>query len=488
MDPPDPAPARSVLAATASRAFGWSLLNTAVSRVGTLGIGVVLARLLGPDEFGTYAVATVALLAVLSFNELGVSLAVVRWREDPAVIAPTVATLSALSSGLLCLAVLTAAPAFSAAMGAPSATPVVRVMATAILINGLVATPAALLQRRFGQRQRLVIDQVNAWLGAAVSLGLAVLGLGAMSLAVGRVVGSVAAAWLFVRWSPLPFTFGFDARIARELLRFGLPLAGASIVVFASTYTDQVVGGAVLGAQALGFYVLAANVANWPVMVLSQPLRTVTPAFFARLQDEPERMNQSFTLVLSLLARVSLPVCLVAAAVAHVLIPFVYGSQWAVASGVLALLVVAAAVRILFELVYDYLVVRGRTAGILVTQIVWAAAMLPVLLVGARTGGLVGLAGAQLATVVLVAAPLYLRLLRRCRVSLRDALGQLWFPLGVACLAAGGARLAAGYIETPFLALCVAAGVATASVVVLCLPHRHRLGLLRGRAVAQAAS
>ena len=80
--------------ATAGRALAWSLTNTMVGRVGTVAIGVVLARILGPDEFGTYAVAFVALIALLSFNELGVSLAIVRWPGHPATIAPTVTTIS----------------------------------------------------------------------------------------------------------------------------------------------------------------------------------------------------------------------------------------------------------------------------------------------------------------------------------------------------------------------------------------------------------
>ena len=69
--------------AQAGRALVWSLANTAAGRLGTLAIGIVLARLLGPAEFGTYAVAFVALMAMLSFNELGVSLAIVRWQRRP---------------------------------------------------------------------------------------------------------------------------------------------------------------------------------------------------------------------------------------------------------------------------------------------------------------------------------------------------------------------------------------------------------------------
>src|SRR5215470_6912335 len=85
----------------ASGALAWSFLNTAMSRFGTLGIGIVLARLLGPQQFGTYAVALIALMAVLSFNELGVSLAIVRWPGEPRAIAATVNTISLIASTFL---------------------------------------------------------------------------------------------------------------------------------------------------------------------------------------------------------------------------------------------------------------------------------------------------------------------------------------------------------------------------------------------------
>ena len=56
-------------------------------------------------------------MAVLSFNELGVSLAIVRWPGDPREIAPTVATLAVGSSAVIYAGCWFAAPWFAAAMG-----------------------------------------------------------------------------------------------------------------------------------------------------------------------------------------------------------------------------------------------------------------------------------------------------------------------------------------------------------------------------------
>jgi len=66
-----PHPDKGTLVGRASNALGWSFLNNVVARLSTMGIGVALARLLGPKEFGAFAVSIVAMLAVLSFNFIG---------------------------------------------------------------------------------------------------------------------------------------------------------------------------------------------------------------------------------------------------------------------------------------------------------------------------------------------------------------------------------------------------------------------------------
>ena len=482
-----PADAQARLANQATRAFGWSFLNTVVSRLGTLAIGIVLARVLGPESFGTFAVATVAMLAMLSFNELGVSLAIVRWRDDPAGIAPTVNSISVLSSLLLFGLVVVTAPSFASAMGDPEATNVVRLMSVAIVINGLVATPAALLQREFKQGRRMAIDQVNTWLGAVVSLGLALIGLGAMSLAIGRIAGSLISGAMFLLWSPLPYRFGFNPSVAKALLRFGLPLAGASMIVFAVGYADQLVTGALLGSTALGFYVLAFNLSSWPVSIFSQPLRGVAPAVFARLQDDPTHMNRAFADILKLLSAVALPSCLLLAGAATAIIEFVYGSAWGPAAAVLGYLGVMAAARIFFELAYDFLVIKGASKWILFVQIGWLSVLVPALMVGAKFGGLPGVAIAQGTVALLVVLPAYALLLRRVGLRLGNLAHQVWPALLIGIAVAGLALLITTKLSSALLACVLSGLVALIGVSGLLINNKQiigRLRILRGQAVA----
>lgn len=463
---------------SAAGAFAWSLANTVVTRIGTLAIGIVLARVLGPEQFGTFAVALVALMAVLSFNELGVSLSIVRWPGDPATIAATVNTIALASSAVLCGASWLAAPAFAAAMGSPEATYVVRLLVLSVVINGAVAGPAALLQRAFRERTRMGIDLVNVWTGTLLSLVLALTGMGAMALAVGRLTGAVLAAVLFLRFSPLPYRLGWQRECVGPLLRFGLPLAGTSAIVFGVGYADQLVTGALLGPVVLGFYVLAANLSNWPVSIVSQPLRRVAPAAFSRLQDRPERLREATLGLVGLVGAATLPAFLALAGAAGPLVTLVYGEVWAPAAAALSWLVVAAMVRILCELVYDLLVVIGRTGTVFAIQSASLVVLVPALLLGATLGGLSGVAAALAGVSLGVVLPLYVWQLRHIGIRPTDVLLALGWPAVGGATSGATAWWAATQLSSPLVALAVGAAVALAIIGLLVYRRRATARLL----------
>ncbi|GGM42391.1 hypothetical protein GCM10011608_28820 [Micromonospora sonchi] len=472
---------QKTLLKTAGRALSWSFASTVLGRVSTLGIGVALARILGPDEFGTYAVAMVALLALLSFNELGVSLAIVRWPGPPDEIAPTVATISVLSSMVIYLGCFLGAPAFAAAMGDPAAVPVLRVITVAVIVSGLVATPVAMLQREFRQDRKMIADQVATWVSALTSIGCAIAGLGAMSLAIGHVAGVLAGAVLFIAFAPQAVRLGFDRAKAAALLRFGVPLAGSAIVVFAVGNIDKVIVGAVLGPVPLGVYVLAVNLSNWPLSIFSQPVRAVAPAALARLQHDPAAMRTTFLSTAGLLASVTMPVCVLLAAAADPLIRFVYGSAWQPAAAVLPWLGLLAMLRILFELVYDYFVVLANTRAVFVIQLLWLAALVPTVYYGARLGGAPGAGAAQFAVALLVVLPVYLYELSRVGVAAGAFVARLLLPIAGTTAVAFAAWTATRTVPIDLLALGLA-GTASA-VAIGALVYRLRTALRALRTV-----
>jgi PST family polysaccharide transporter len=455
------------------------MLSVVLGRVGTLGIGIVLARLLGPEEFGTYAIAYVALLAFLSFSELGVSLAIVRWPSSPLEIAPTVSTISLIASLFLAAIGGLVAPAYAQAMGDSDATSLVRILSLTIIVSGIVQTPAALMQRAFMQRKRMLIDQVGVWVGALVSVGLAFLGTGAISLGVGRLAGVSISAVLFLRYSPQPYRLGWHRQRARALLRFGLPLAGASLLVFVVGFADQAIVGHLLGPTALGFYVLAFNLSSWPVSLFSLPMRSVAPAAFARLQDSPTRMRTALETAWRFLSSLSLPICVCMAAAAGPLVQVIYGSEWGPAADVLVWLAIVAATRMFHELAYDFLVVLGSTRGVLWAQGLWLLTVVPLMLLCAQHWGIAGVAAAQLVVSVAVVVPAYLVQLGNHGVSC-SALLRACGPALVVSVALGAAVIGViRVLPSPWSSLLATVCLGLVAVAILVYPQRKLVRHLR---------
>lgn len=418
--PPHPAPIR--------RALTLSFLNTLVGRLGTLAVGITLARLLSPADFGVYAVALVALTAMLSFNELGVSLALVRWRTDPREIAPTITTISLLSSAGLYLGSWFAAPAFAAALGAPQASGVIRLLCVVVLIDGSTAAATQLVNREFRQGTQLVVDSCNLTLTSGTTIGLAVAGFGPWSLAWGALVGNTISALVLFRLAALWPRPGLDRRQVRALLGFGLPLAGASLLVFAVLNIDYVITGWLLGAVALGLYYQAFNLASWPVNMFSMMVRRVSFAAFVRLQDDAPRRHAALGRFVALLAVATLPTCALLGLLALPLVTTLYGPKWAASAAALQFLAVLATVRVAGELAHDYLAAAGFPRRTMWLQAGWVMSLAAALPIGALRGGIEGVAIAHAAVAALVMLPAFVVVVCRTGVALRTLTSGLARP------------------------------------------------------------
>ena len=105
------------------RGAAWSGLNAVVLRLGSFVMGIVVARILDPTDFGIFAVALTVYGIVVNLSELGVSAALIREPKDVDELAPTVFTIALGSSSLLGLAMFVTAPMLAEMLGSAAAAP-----------------------------------------------------------------------------------------------------------------------------------------------------------------------------------------------------------------------------------------------------------------------------------------------------------------------------------------------------------------------------
>ncbi len=389
----------------------WSLLNSGAARVLNVLAGLVIARIVTPAEFGTYAAAVLVMTIVLSMNEIGLSVAVIRWKERVERVTPTAVSGSLLSSGVWFALMFLGAPAIADLLGAPEATTAIRILSFGVLLDGVSTIPNALLMRAFQQRRRAGAEIAGFLVGTPIGIFLASK-WGAAGLAVGLLIANLVTTVLILWLAPERPRPGWDRETAIDLVRLGLPPAMTSVLLLAIINVGSVAVSIAIGVSALGFYALAFNVANWPWNLLSMPIRQVSLPAFSRLADDRAGLEGAFAQSLALATGVAVLGGLLLAALAEPLVGILYGDKWLPAVAALRWLAFYGALRVALELCYDLLIALGRAGSLVRVQLGWLAMLALALPLGAHLDGIAGVAIAQSVVAVALVLPLNLLLLR----------------------------------------------------------------------------
>jgi PST family polysaccharide transporter len=472
------------------RSFSWAVLGQAAQRVASLLSTLVLARFfLDRADFGVYSIAVTVSVFLLALNDVGVSFAIVRERDDEALAAllPTARTMTLAVSVVLYVLLFVSAPGIVALFHAPSGSPavgIIRLLGLQLVVDGWIAVPAALLSRDLRERKRALAEGAGLSASLVVIFVLASRNAGAWSLAGGQLTGVVVTALLLAAgWRPR-CRFGFDRRLGPSLARFGVPMIAAAAVGELVLNSDYVVVNRYLGVTSAGAYFIAFNVANWPVTVISYALRRSAVAGFARVDPDPDAQQRAFRRAVLLLVTATLPMALLLGLFARELLAVLYGRDWLMGATALTFLAGVGVLRLFVSLASGFLAAAGRSSAILATQLVWWVVSTVAMAWAAPRHGLVGVGVAQLVVALAGALPLLVWQLRRAGIRPHGIVADLARPV-----VAGAALVVAGVVvrspfEAPLLRLLAGGAVAAMAYVLVMAPGMAigRFGDLRRQA------
>ena len=471
-DMADPQPS---LRSRAARGAAWSGVSTIVLRMGGLVVGIVLARLLAPEQFGVYAVALTVQSILVTVADLGLSADLIR-SDEPDRIAPTVATLGLASGTVMAAVTLVSSTSVATLLGSPAAAPAIAILSVTLLLSGATVVPFGYLQRRFQQREMFYVGVADFIVSTTVTLVLVALGFGVLGLALGRVAAQVVSSamqFVFARIKP---RYSIDRAVVGRVLAFGLPIAGANLLSWALLNVDNVVLARVTGATLLGYYVLAFNISGWPMSALSQVVRSISLPYFSRAESRGDHLA---TLTAIAWAG-ALPVGAVLAALSAPLIAVVYGVKWLPAAPVLAALGLYGSLRVVFDIFAGYLYAQGRSRPVLWVQIIWLVALTGGMIFATRAFGIIGAAWVHLIVAFVVILPAYAVALRSSGVPFAPFLRAAWWPTVATIPSVAAALLAQAFIPGALAALLVGGFAALGVYAALILPWlRRRLKLSR---------
>ena len=444
-----------------------------VMGAGTL---VLLARLLSPEDFGLAGMAATLTNFLSMFRDAGLSAATVQRLE---VTHGQVSTLFwinlAVGVGLsLCTVLL--APVLVHFYGNPELYWLVIVSGASFLFSGLGAQHAALLAREMRFVTRARIDLIALAAASASGVAMALLGFRYWSVVgMGLVASIVTATGLLMAhpWAP-----GLPQRGAgvQSMLRFGALASCNSFLVFLLENSDNILLGRFWGAQVLGIYSRAYQLATFPVEQLTWTLSGVAVAGLSAIQNDADRLSRSFLRGYSLLVSATVPIAICCPLFADEIIRVLLGEKWIEAAPIFRLL---APTSLAFALAnpLSYLMSAKGQIG---RSVCIKAATTPVVIVGILIGlshGPTGVAIGYSVAMGLIVIPIMAWSKHGTGITWSDIWGSIKKPLAAGLLSgvAGlGAKVVFGAAFAPILVLAIGVALVSGVYIVALLAMGER--------------
>ena len=278
----------------ARRSIPVSILSYATNQVLRLGATVVLARILVPEDFGLFALTSLAISLLSIFNDFGVGPALVVARDLDRRTKSTALTLMIAASVLLAALLVALAPLIADLFDEAELDELLIVVAGSLLLSGPIWFHETTLQRdlEFGKRFATKLAQTLTYIVVAITL--AVLDAGVWSLVIGHVASYVAYLAALVAVADERIPPGWDGAAARRLAGSGRGFLAQDALEYAQQQSDAVAVGGFLGAGQLGLYAMGFRFGELTYVGVADPIAQVTFPAFSRMRARGEDWRPSF--------------------------------------------------------------------------------------------------------------------------------------------------------------------------------------------------
>lgn len=321
------------------KAVKWSAVATLGRFALQLIAQSVLARILGPENYGLFGIGMVVYTFGNFFSSFGFGRNLLQKQEISESDIRFAFTWQLITGGLATLVIYLTAGLIAEYFNDPRALPVIQWLSLACLLNAATAPANNLLQRNLDFKTTGLIQIISYAIGYLVfAIPLALNGLGVTALVTAWLV-QAAVTFIASYWAhPHPIKPLFWFAGAKHAFGYGGTVFFTNIINWLLNNLDRVVIGRLLNTQAFGLYSAGYNLATMPNTLLLGTLQTTFLASGAKLQQDKQRLADSFLQVLASIWVLILPVFVFLALVSRDLVAILYGPKWEETATVLAIL------------------------------------------------------------------------------------------------------------------------------------------------------
>jgi len=339
---PDTAVAHAELKKKTALSVLWSVVRVAWSTIATFVIFVILARILGPGDFGTFALASlfVEIGRVLAYAGLGD--AVTRQLDLDEELADTAFWATIAFSAIVASLVFFFAPYYGDLVRDPSVSGILRWLAPLLPISSLAVIHNARLAREFGHKSLAGQAIAASLLSGITAVVCAFLGWGVWALVAQTAVNAavtVLLGWFYYPWMP---KFRFNVTMFRSVFLFSISLVVTQLMWMLLARVQDIFISRWFGPVEVGRYRIAWRLIELIGQAVLAPIGSVSLVTLSRLQNDHTAFRNAYNRIVGAAALGTIPLLLGFGALSNDMIALLFGDKWGNAGDIATVLVLMA--------------------------------------------------------------------------------------------------------------------------------------------------
>lgn len=339
----------------------WNAIEKFSVQAGQFVIGIVLARILMPEDYGLIGMLAIFIAVSQLFVDSGFSTALIQKQNRTDIDFSTVFYFNIAISVLFYLALFFTAPLIAAFYNVQQLTLLTRVLGLNVIINSFTVVQLAKFKINLDFKTIAKANFISVIIGGVVGVVLAYKGFGVWALVaqnLTRITSTVFLLWYQSKWKP---SLNFSITSFKQLFSFGSKLLGAGLIatVFRNIYS--IIIGKYFSTGELGYYTRAKGFADMASETITSILSQVTFPVLSSLQDDKERMVSVYKRLIKMTSFVIFPTMALLAIIAEPFIRLLLTEKWMGAVPLLQLLCLARVITPVSTLNMNMLNVIGRS-------------------------------------------------------------------------------------------------------------------------------
>ena len=324
-------------------------------------LGIILARILSPTEYGTIGLLTVIIAFLQVFVDGGFTKALIQKQERTEIDLSTVFFFNVFISCFCYIIIWFIAPYVALFYEKDILTSLMRVLSLSLLFNALFSVPMTLFTIKLDFKTIGRVNLIGVILSGVLGVIMAYQGYGIWSLVSQTIVKSILTVilmWWFLKWKPL---FVFSKTSFKSLFPYGSKLLISSILNMSVNNFSNLFIAKLSSTKDLGFYTRGAQFTDIVFATFNSVLDSVLLPSLATIQNEREKLIHLTRMTIKSSALIATPIFLLLAIIAEPLIKVLLTDKWLDAVPILQVLCVARLVSIISGINVNVLYVIGRT-------------------------------------------------------------------------------------------------------------------------------